>query len=368
MKKIFYIKFAALTLAAVTALFLSVPASHASDNPLAPLTQRLKRIASQYPDIQTGCCVIDIETGAKAQINSSSMFPLASVFKVPVMIELCRCLQKGDKNITLNMPLTIRPEDKCIGSGALQHKPDNSIVALSKAVELMEIESDNTATDMIFSLIGTESVNPMLRSFGMKNCDIYLKNRPAWLITLGQGQFQGMNGREIAAAWKQMTPKERCDAALNTEKSCRTLTLKQFQALEDASYKYSTPADNIASAETVDNMGSPDDFALMFSLLWQRRLLNDRWTKYCLGILERQKYNSRIPAKLPKGAKVCHKTGTLTGIINDAGIMFPDGHPVAIAVFLKRVPDGREKDANELIARMARASWDTISRLHNKER
>ena len=198
MKKNFSIKFIAIFFAAVSALCLLAPASRASDNPLAPLTQRLKRIAAQYPDMQAGVCVIDIETGAKAQLNSSSMYPLASVFKVPVMIELCRCLQKGEKNITLNMPLTIKPEDKCIGSGILQNKPDNSIVGLSKAIELMEIESDNTATDMIFSLIGTDSVNPMLRSFGMKNCDIYLKNRPAWLITLGQGQFQGMNGREIA--------------------------------------------------------------------------------------------------------------------------------------------------------------------------
>ncbi len=368
MKKNFYVKISALIIAALAALCLAVPASSAQDNPLAPLAKRLQRIASQYPDMQAGCCVIDIETGAKAQINSSSMHPLASVFKVPVMIELCRNLQKGGKNITLNMPLTIKPEDKCIGSGVLQHKPDNSIIALSKAVELMEIESDNTATDMIFSLIGTDSVNPMLRSFGMKHCDIYLKNRPAWLITLGQGQFQGMNGSEIAAAWKKMTPAERRSAALNTEKACRTLTLKQFQALEDASYKYATLADSMASAEAVDNMGSPDDFALMFSLLWQRKMLSERWTKYCLDILERQKYNSRIPAKLPKGAKVCHKTGTLTGIINDAGIMFPNGHPVAIAVFVKKVPDGREKNANELIARMARASWDAISELHSKER
>ncbi len=53
-----------------------------------------------------------------------------------------------------------------------------------------------------------------------------------------------------------------------------------------------------------------------------------------LGVLLQQTLNDRLPRFLPPGTKVAHKTGTLGGVRNDAGIIYvgDDSH-VAITVF-----------------------------------
>jgi beta-lactamase class A len=53
-----------------------------------------------------------------------------------------------------------------------------------------------------------------------------------------------------------------------------------------------------------------------------------------LRILLKQTLNDRLPRFLPPGTRVAHKTGTLSGFRNDAGILYVDDHQhVAVTVF-----------------------------------
>jgi beta-lactamase class A len=78
-------------------------------------------------------------------------------------------------------------------------------------------------------------------------------------------------------------------------------------------------------------------------------------TDAMLAILERQRVNDRIPAGLPPGTIVAHKTGEITRIRHDAGIVYAP-RPFVLVVLVRGIDDGAKADA--LIASIARAAYD----------
>ena len=80
-----------------------------------------------------------------------------------------------------------------------------------------------------------------------------------------------------------------------------------------------------------------------------------------MRILKDQNFNTIIPARLPldAGIETAHKTGSLRGIRNDAGLVYSPTLNYAVAFMSK----GQE-DTAETVDRMARASrwiWDFLS-------
>ena len=68
----------------------------------------------------------------------------------------------------------------------------------------------------------------------------------------------------------------------------------------------------------------------------------------------------RIPAGIPVGTPVAHKTGTLAGISNDVGIVtLPDKKRFAIAVFTRGIAEGPARA--KIIADASRAAFDALS-------
>jgi len=53
-----------------------------------------------------------------------------------------------------------------------------------------------------------------------------------------------------------------------------------------------------------------------------------------LDILKAQEFNEKIPAGLPKGTSVAHKTGDITGVHHDAASVFPPGKSPYVLVVL----------------------------------
>jgi beta-lactamase class A len=70
-------------------------------------------------------------------------------------------------------------------------------------------------------------------------------------------------------------------------------------------------------------------------------------------VLVRQEFNSEIPAGLPKGTKVAHKTGFITGVLHDAAIVYPAGRrPYVLVVLTRGIPE--QAVARKLIADISR--------------
>jgi beta-lactamase class A len=63
-----------------------------------------------------------------------------------------------------------------------------------------------------------------------------------------------------------------------------------------------------------------------------------------LAILKRQKFNQRIPAGLPPGMPVAHKTGEITRIQHDAAIVYAD-RPFALVILVRGLQDAKQGSA-----------------------
>ena len=71
-------------------------------------------------------------------------------------------------------------------------------------------------------------------------------------------------------------------------------------------------------------------------------------------ILKRQKFNEGIPAGVPRGIAVAHKTGNITRINHDAAIVYAR-QPYVLVVLVRGIED--EKKSAALIAEISRALY-----------
>ena len=78
-------------------------------------------------------------------------------------------------------------------------------------------------------------------------------------------------------------------------------------------------------------------------------------------ILLAQELNEKIPAGLPPGTKVAHKTGEITAVSHDAAVVYPPGRkPYVLVVLTKGIREGAASSA--LIADVSRLVWTHATR------
>jgi len=84
---------------------------------------------------------------------------------------------------------------------------------------------------------------------------------------------------------------------------------------------------HVAYDDTEDNWVTPRAVGTFFTLLAKRQLISAAASDRMLSRLERQQISDRLPAQLPAGVVVAHKTGNLSGVTHDAGIIFTKTGP-----------------------------------------
>ena len=88
-------------------------------------------------------------------------------------------------------------------------------------------------------------------------------------------------------------------------------------------------------------LNNTTDAPALLTLFWKLgrgEVVSPAASSAMVGILERQHFNDAIPAGLPPGTIVAHKTGTITGIHHDAGIVFGP-RPYALVVLVRGIED-----------------------------
>ncbi len=104
---------------------------------------------------------------------------------------------------------------------------------------------------------------------------------------------------------------------------------------------------HVALDHNEDNVATPRAIGLYFTMLANKTLISPAASTRMLARLERQQINDRLPASLPDGVVIAHKTGNLPGLTHDAGIIYtPQGPRVVVAMTW----DSYEADANAFIA------------------
>jgi beta-lactamase class A len=115
--------------------------------------------------------------------------------------------------------------------------------------------------------------------------------------------------------------------------------------------------DGKAFAAGINNTVTAYDLMLVLRALAEGRVASPAASERMVHILEAQELNEKIPAGLPAGIRVAHKTGDITGIHHDAAIVYPPaGSPYVLVVLTAGFEEESEADA--AIADVSRAVWE----------
>ena len=111
-----------------------------------------------------GVAIKHVESGTELLVNADEIYPMASAFKLPILVELF--YQRAEGRFTLDDRIEIAPGDLHVGSGAMSQLFDAPGVQLSihNLINLMMRISDNSAADILLNKVGAENVTARMRS------------------------------------------------------------------------------------------------------------------------------------------------------------------------------------------------------------
>lgn len=271
-----------------------------------------------------GVAVKHLRTGEGASFNGDELFPTASVFKVPVIVELYRQAEAG--RLSLDDKMVLKEAEKVPGSGILKELSEGLEVTVRDLSRLMMILSDNTATDMIVERVGKDNVNATMRRLGLNKTVVVADCRDLLFDLVGANDLP--DDEKTLDRYLQLAKAGANKGAwsLGTERNDVTTPLEMNRLLE-----------LIVEGEAVGRAGCDAILATM---------------EKC------QTGEYRVPKYLPaEKVKMYRKTGSLPGIRNDVGVItiLSSGEKYCISCFTRGAPDVYA--AEEAIARVSRSVY-----------
>jgi beta-lactamase class A len=118
--------------------------------------------------------------------------------------------------------------------------------------------------------------------------------------------------------------------------------------------------DGKAYAAGLNNMTTARDLAALMTAIETGAAASRSSTDSMRAILLRQEFNDEIPAGLPAGTRVAHKTGQITEHLHDAAIVYPNGRgPYVLVVLTRGIADPAV--ARSLIADVSRLVYAHVT-------
>jgi beta-lactamase class A len=117
--------------------------------------------------------------------------------------------------------------------------------------------------------------------------------------------------------------------------------------------------DDKAYQRGMNNTTTARDLAIILDAIQEHRAASPASCKAMRDILLQQEFHSEIPAGLPPGTPVAHKTGFITGLHHDAAIVYPKGaDPYVLVILTNKIPD--DTVANSLMADISRLVYEHV--------
>lgn len=141
-----------------------------------------------------GIYVKSLRTSKTVMINADTVFPTASIVKVPILLGIMNKLERGE----INYDSTYVYKDSLLyeGSDILGSFKSNEKILLKKLMMLMLTTSDNTASLWLQSIAGKGTrINEILDSLGLKDTRV-------------NSRTPGRENNRIQFGWGQTTPRE----------------------------------------------------------------------------------------------------------------------------------------------------------------
>ncbi|GGO75652.1 serine hydrolase [Nonomuraea cavernae] len=263
----------------------------------------------------------DLDTGREVGHGSDEPVPTASVFKVPLLVELCRQADAGLLDPASRV--TVGAAERAFGPTGVSVMLDDVTMSLRDLAYLMIAVSDNTAADVLAGVVGLDAVNAMLAGFGLHGTHVAHTTR---------GLYQSM-ADDIGHGWPYLDVEE----------------IARLRVLDPRHTNRSTPRETAA----------------LFGLIWRDEAASAESCAWMRTVLNLQVWPHRLASGFPyDDVEVSGKTGTLPTLRNEAGVVeYPDGGRYAVAVFTRSFsPAVNQPRADAVIGTAARMAVDHLRR------
>ncbi|HCM76289.1 MAG TPA: serine hydrolase [Cytophagales bacterium] len=267
--------------------FIWLFSSCSSKTPLAQLKEDINNELSKVEG-EFGIAFKDLTTGETLFINEKEVFHAASTMKTPVMIEVFKQAQAG--HLSLADSILIKNDFKSIVDSthySLNAEED------SESMLYHQVGTMKPLSAIVYDMINMSSnlaTNIVIELVDAKNVTLTMHD-------LGANDLLVLRGVEDSKAFT---------AGLN-------------------------------------NTTTAYDLMMIFEKLAKGKAVSPEADQQMIDILLDQKFNEIIPAQLPANVKVAHKTGTITGVQHDSGIvMLPDGKEYVLVTLSKNLTDSEK--------------------------
>ena len=261
------------------------------DLKLTEATQHIeKRISDSHADVGIVFRTLDGKTAWTYHPDDS--FHAASTMKVPVMIELFH--QEREGKLRLDDPLTIRNEFHSIVDGSVYKldPKDDSDTALYEAEG--QTRPVSQLCELMITMSSNLATNLLIEKLGVEN----IRNAVHAMGAAGMNVLRGVE-------------------------------------------------DGKAFEKGLNNTTTAEGLAVLLTAIAEGKAVDADASRQMVEILSRQHFNDGIPAGLPPGMKVAHKTGEITKIHHDAAIVYAP-KPFVLVILVRGLAE--RKDSAALMA------------------
>ncbi|MER7370308.1 serine hydrolase [Nonomuraea wenchangensis] len=263
----------------------------------------------------------DVDTGREIGHGADEPLPVASMFKVPLLVELCRQADAGLLDPAERV--TVPAGDRSWGPTGVSAMLDDVTMSLRDLAYLMIAVSDNASADELLRRVGREAVNATLEAYGLT----------VTRVRRSSGEIDRSMAADAGHGWPYMDPDE----------------VSRMRAF-DPSW---------------GNAGSPRELTRLFGLIWRDEIASAASCAWMRGVLNAQVWPHRLASGFPyDDVAVSGKTGTLPTLRTESGVVeYPDGGRYAVAVFTRSFSTAlNQPRADAVIGTAARMAVDHLRR------
>jgi len=249
----------------------------------------------------------DFESGFELHYHADRWFHAASTIKVPILLGVFAAIDRGDllphsrvhvRNRFLSVVEDIPFRvESGRDSNSAVHNATGKMMRVDELAYHMITTSSNLATNLLLGVIGPPSVNETLRE-----------------LKLDDG-----------------------------------IDLKR--GVED----------ELAFEKGINNMVTANGLLKILVMLAEGKAFSPALSRRMMDIMHGQEFNQGIPARLPKGARVAHKTGEISTVAHDAGVVYlPKRKPYALVILTEW--DTSTSGRSRTIATISHTIYEALTR------